>query len=271
MKKIILCADDFGQSAAISAGILQLVEANRLSAVSCMSEGDDWSTSGAALTNYRNRIDIGLHFNLTHRCTAQSVSTESFATQPLGTLLLTSLSGRINNSALAKTLHSQLDHFENVLGAMPDFVDGHQHVHIFPGIRGTLLRELSRRYPAKKPYLRAVNPRLQCRNGALKLSFLKLLNCGFSAAAQRCGLNTTRGFGGVYSLQANANFGPLMHYWLSSIHGGELLMCHPGTADYSTTDPIAATRPHELQYLNSDEFAALLLLNDVKLSRFQYL
>jgi predicted glycoside hydrolase/deacetylase ChbG (UPF0249 family) len=264
MKKIILCADDFGQSAAISAGIMQLVQAQRLSAASCMTEGDSWSENGPALARWRDRIDIGLHFNLTHRTAAQS-----FATRPLNTILLNALSGRIDGNALATTLHSQLDRFESVLGAPPDFVDGHQHVHIFPGIRSALLRELKRRYPHKKPYLRTVNPRLRDRDGALKLGVLKLLNSGFVAAAGRNGLPSTRGFGGVYSLQANADFAALMQRWLHAARNGDLFMCHPGSVANDAADPIAATRSNELRFLNSAEFVALLVRTNVQLSRFR--
>jgi predicted glycoside hydrolase/deacetylase ChbG (UPF0249 family) len=50
MKRIVLCADDFGQSAAISQGILQLVQAGRLSAVSCMTEADSWRSISACIS-----------------------------------------------------------------------------------------------------------------------------------------------------------------------------------------------------------------------------
>jgi predicted glycoside hydrolase/deacetylase ChbG (UPF0249 family) len=264
MKKIILCADDFGQAAAISAGIMRLVAAQRLSAVSCMSEGDNWNDSAAELARYREHIDIGLHFNLTHRSAAQS-----FATSPLAPLMLRALTRRIDKRTLVGTLHNQLDRFESALGGTPDFVDGHQHVHMFPGIRTTLLRELQRRYPQQKPYLRSVNPRLSGATGKLKLAVLKLLNSGFSAATQRVGLTSTTGFGGVYSLQADVDFAALMEYWLAAAHSGDLLMCHPGEAANDAMDPIAATRPNELRFLNSAEFAALLLRNQVQLSRFR--
>jgi predicted glycoside hydrolase/deacetylase ChbG (UPF0249 family) len=266
MKKIILCADDFGQSSAISAGILQLLQAQRLSAVSCMTESPYWMDGAKELVRFRDSIDIGLHFNLTH-----AFATQSFAARSLGALLVTALSGRIDGSSIAATLHVQLDRFETATGAMPDFVDGHQHVHIFPSIRGVLLRELSRRYPQRKPYLRTVNPRLQGRDGALKLSFLKLLNSGFCRAAARLGLPSTVGFGGIYSLQADANFPALMQRWLTAARSGDLLMCHPGLADDNAADPIATTRPLELQFLNGPDFAALLLRSNVQLSRFHSL
>jgi hypothetical protein len=59
-----------------------------------------------------------------------------------------------------------------------------------------------------------------------------------------------------------------MQRWLTMAQAGDLLMCHPGAATDDATDPIAATRPHELQHLASDSFAAQLRGADARLSRF---
>jgi predicted glycoside hydrolase/deacetylase ChbG (UPF0249 family) len=264
MKKIILCADDYGQSAPISEGILQLVEQGRLSAVSCMSEGAFWRDTRNRLPNFRDRIDIGLHFNLTHAFLAQQS-----LVQPLATLLRDALTAKIDKSAIAAALNRQLDSFESVFGNAPDFVDGHQHVHVFPGIRGVVLPLLEQRYAGRKPYLRAVNPRLPGAGGMLKLAFLKLLGSGFSGSAARHGMQTNSGFAGIYSLQPDQDFPLLMENWLRQVRNGDLLMCHPGNADTASDDPIRTTRPLELAFLASPEFAAQLTKANVKLCRLR--
>lgn len=263
MKRVILCADDFGQAPAICHGILQLVAAGRLSAVSCMTEADTWAESGPALAQWQDSIDIGLHFNLTHACGLQS-----WVARPLGAILLDALRGRLDDRALATTLHAQLDRFETVVGKAPDFVDGHQHVHILKGIRSVLLHEIGRRYPGRKPYLRNVNPYLQRSVDPLKTMLLKTLNAGFADAARRAGLPCTRRFGGIYSLHPTADFVALMQGWLTMAKDGDLLMCHPGATADDVSDPIAATRPRELQHLRSDSFAAQLHAANIRLSRF---
>lgn len=263
MKRIILCADDFGQSAAISAGILQLVQARRLSAVSCMTEADSWREWGAQLAQQHDAIDIGLHFNLTHPCELQS-----WKARPLNSILIDSLCGRLDRNALAIALHTQLDRFEAVIGKTPDFIDGHQHVHMLPGIRSVLLGEIARRYTGSKPYLRNVNPRLAHNPAPFKMLLLKTLNTGFADAALRTGLACTRRFGGIYSLRPDADFAASMQGWLAMARSGDLLMCHPGIATIDATDPIAATRPRELQHLAGDSFAAQLRGANVELSRF---
>jgi predicted glycoside hydrolase/deacetylase ChbG (UPF0249 family) len=62
-----------------------------------------------------------------------------------------------------------------------------------------------------------------------------------------------------------------MQRWLSAARHGDLLMCHPGLSHDDSTDPIAATRPREFQFLNSPEFAELLRRSNVQLSRFRLL
>ncbi len=264
MKRIILCADDYAQSSAISAGILELVQQQRLSAVSCFSESDVWSATDNELLTYRDHIDIGLHFNLTQPFTSAAV-----AARPLNTVMRLALSGRLERKQIATALHAQLDRFETAAKRMPDFLDGHQHVHVLPGIRDVVVTELARRYSGQKPYLRAVNPRLPGHGGFIKLLVLKLLGSGFGNLTRRRGLESNRGFAGIYSLQPNADFAALMASWLGAAQNGDLMMCHPGAPADDISDPIAATRPLELAFLQSEKFSALLTKHSIRLSRFR--
>lgn len=263
-KQIILCADDYAQSPAISSGIVQLVQQRRLSAVSCFTEGDFWSSADNTLFDFREHIDIGLHFNLT-----QSFADTSVAAQPLNRIMRSAIIGHIDREQVSKALHVQLDRFESVAKQMPDFVDGHQHVHVLPVIRHIVVGELARRYRGKKPYLRAVNPQISTHGDTIKLLVLKLLGSGFQELAARQTLQTTRGFAGIYSLQPQADFGALMQRWLHAADSGDLVMCHPGARADDNLDPIAATRPGELAFLQSDDFVALLSRNAIRLSRFR--
>lgn len=264
MKRIILCADDYAQSAAISAGILQLVEQRRLSAVSCFSEAEFWTHSNNRLLGYRDRIDIGLHFNLT-----QPFANTTITARSLNHVMGIALSGRVDRSQIAIALHAQLDRFENVAKQMPDFVDGHQHVHMLPGIRDVVVGELAQRYGQMKPYLRVVNPHLSSPGGFIKVLVLKLLGSGFQTFAQRQGLKTNNGFAGIYSLQPQADFTALMDRWLESTTHGDLIMCHPGASTIDNSDPIATARPRELAFLQSDKFTDMLARHSILLSRFQ--
>src|SRR5512138_3236227 len=65
MKTVTLCADDFGLNEPVSRGIIELAEASRLSAVSCMSASPHWREHASWLAPLRGKIDIGLHLTLT--------------------------------------------------------------------------------------------------------------------------------------------------------------------------------------------------------------
>ena len=55
---------------------------------------------------------------------------------------------------IAAEIGRQLDAFEDRLGRPPDFIDGHQHVHVLPGVRRGLLDAVASRYAAGSVYLR---------------------------------------------------------------------------------------------------------------------
>jgi len=65
MRRVVLCADDFGQGAGVDAGILRLVEMRRLTAVSCLAGGPRWDADGPALAARGDLADLGLHLDLT--------------------------------------------------------------------------------------------------------------------------------------------------------------------------------------------------------------
>ena len=69
MAGVIVCADDFGLTDGVSRAIKNLVQSQRLSAVSCMVEGLSFQKYAADLKKFHNSIDIGLHLTLTDQRT----------------------------------------------------------------------------------------------------------------------------------------------------------------------------------------------------------
>ena len=64
-RAVVLCADDFGLSEAVSAGIIDLADMGRISATSAMTNCPAWRRTGPDLRSRAGRIGVGLHFNLT--------------------------------------------------------------------------------------------------------------------------------------------------------------------------------------------------------------
>jgi chitin disaccharide deacetylase len=258
VKRIVLCADDFGQDRAVDAGILRLLALGRLTAVSCLSEGPRWEQDAQALPAYAGSIDLGLHIDLT--------GTGAGARWALPFLVLRAFAGLLDHAAVTRRIEAQLDRFERSAARPPDFVDGHQHVHQLPGVRGALLEVLARRYPGSPPYVRCTVPRLA--KGAKARIVALLGGRGLAGELARRGIPHNRDFGGIYSLDPRTRYGDLVKGWLDHVADGGLLLCHPAEPPGAAEDPIAAARIAELRYLASDDFPAACRASGVVLVRF---
>ena len=139
-RPLLICADDFGLSAGIDAAIAGLVRAGRLVAFSCLSNGPAWRSDAALAAALRGPALAGLHFNLTEGRPLSPALARCWPQLPsLPRLLLAAHAGRLPLAALADELAAQWDAFVQAAGVAPDFIDGHQHVHHLPGVRGLLL------------------------------------------------------------------------------------------------------------------------------------
>lgn len=269
MKKIVLCADDYGLNQAINRGILMLVKVGRLSATSVLINFPEADTSAKALLSYRDRIDIGLHLNFTQGLPlTEGVSFK----QSNGTF------HTINQAIISATLkkhlqkeiegecRAQLALFESLYGFLPDFIDGHQHVHHLPGIR-TVLLKLYHEYFKQRPfYFRSVYPAKP-----MKLKGVILALTGASAFKKHLikdhiPHNTT--FSGLYDFNPYTAYSRLWAQFLTQIENQGLIMCHPAQGTSDTRDPIAVARLAEYQFLLSPSFTTLLEAQQVKIGRF---
>lgn len=270
MKKIILCADDYGQNQAISDGILTLVKHQRLSAVSCMTTSANWASMAKPLQAYAEMIDVGLHFNLTHG----ALLSKTFSAQKLTQLLKNAFLGKLKLAQISAELTAQLDAFKAHFGRDPDFIDGHQHVHHFPIIRAALTAVYKQHFPDKKPYLRATSttmlhalsdmsdfPKSQIIHFSGGLSLRKI------CAQEKIPCNTN--FTGIYNFKYAPQYRTFFQKFLSHSTDGTLMMCHPGLISDDVTDVLHNLRNYEFNYFMSDDFLADCALYGVLLARFK--
>ncbi len=242
-RRLILCADDFALAEDVSAGILRLVEAGRLSAVSCFADAPGWPAAGARLRRYAGRVELGLHFNLTERF--------GFGERPLGYWMAASLLGAVDTGAVRRHLLRQAEAFRKVVGAPPRFIDGHQHVHAFPRIRTAVAAAAAELGGAAPIPLRDVRRFYGPTDAPLKRRVIAALaRAGRAAPAATAFLNTA--MAGDYSLTAEADYARLFAGWLAAAPDGALIMCHPAAADSRS----AGAR--ELAFLESPAAGALL-------------
>lgn len=270
MKKIILCADDYGQNLAISDGILALVKQRRLSAVSCMTTSANWANMAKPLHAYAETIDVGLHFNLTHG----TILNKAFSAQKLTQLLKNAVLGKLLRAQITAELTAQLDAFVAHFGCEPDFIDGHQHVHHFPIIRDALITVYKQRFLHKKPYLRVTSTTMGQALSDMS-DFPKSQIIHFSGGLQlrkiclQENIPFNPNFSGIYNFKNAPQYRIFFQKFLSHSADGTLIMCHPGYASEDPSDVLHALRNYEFNYFMSDDFLADCALHGVSLTRFK--
>lgn len=260
-----LCADDFGQSPTINEAITDLVRVRRVGAVSVMSQGPAWPEGARSLKEYQHVTDVGLHLNLTHnfrKCPS---------IRPLSWWLIAAPRGWINRDKIRAAFQSQIDLFVQHFGRLPDYLDGHQHVHAFPVIRDALTDVIASNWQGQPlPWVRAPDCLVDTGRVPLKAWVLKRATQGFADHLQQAGLRYTKRFGGLYALTALADFPKLMHRWLHELPSGTLLMVHPGKQAPLTApeDPIGGARVAEYDYLYNRGLSDDALSADASFVRF---
>lgn len=261
-RTLTLCADDFGQSTEINHGILALLSLNRLAAVSVMSQGPAWAVGAPALKVHHQTADLGLHLNLTHRFDRDTY------VRPLAAWLISAPLAWVDRPAVRDSFRQQIDLFVKHLGRLPDYLDGHQHVHAFAVIREILVEVIDEYWQAKsKPWVRAPDQLIDDGRVPVKAWVLRTATRGFAAHLENAGLRYPAGFAGLYALTPGANFPERMAGWLRQLPDGTLMMVHPGEQSSDISDSIRDARYVELQYLQSPQFADRLHSSSVQLAR----
>ena len=274
MRHITLCADDYGISPGVNRGIRELIAMGRLNATSVMvvgpAIGRDEIAALIEVVAQNPTCQIGLHTTLTapfHPLTLGFRPLHGGLFLPLPTMLETSLLRRLDGEMIRAEILAQLTAFTTLFGRAPAYLDGHQHVQIFPQVRDALLDAIS--VAAPNAWVR------QCgrlgswpqRLGSPKALLLDSLSAGFRKCAARVGVRVNPAFAGAYDFTRPSDFPALMQQFFIGLPDGGLVMCHPGHVDdvLIALDPLTDQRQREYDYLASDAFAALLKAESVRL------
>ena len=164
-------------------------------------------------------------------------------------------------------ISSQLHEFIAAFGRLPDFIDGHQHVHLFPQIREALLSVV--KDVAPNVWVRQcgrIGP-LHKRLADGKAIALDVLSSGFRRLANRYGARVNPAFAGTYAFAKNADYTQIFPRFLRGLPDGSVVMCHPGfvDAELQRLDPLTTLREREYLFLIDDSFPGLLDAHGVTL------
>jgi predicted glycoside hydrolase/deacetylase ChbG (UPF0249 family) len=278
MKRIILCADDYGQNPAISQAIINLFEKKRISATSCMTNADSWSNDAKFLQPYKSQVDIGLHLNLSEGRPLSNAFKKAYGEEmlPLSTLLVKAHLRQLDKNIIVDEVAAQIDSFTHEMDCLPDYIDGHQHVHQFPIIREAVIELYERRFQGHHCYIRSVND-TQVWSGLWKEAGIKRLIIQLTGARKMRQLlrekniphNTS--FSGVYDFANAKDYPEKFPLFLDQVGDGGLIMCHPGLLSdvYSSSDSIYQSRDKEYEYFLSDQFLEDCRSRALEIVRFE--
>ena len=261
----MICADDFSLSPGVNEAIIALVLAQRLTAASCMTNLSGWRSGAGALhaAAGQNNVDIGLHLTLTDHVPLSRIYKGMMASGrmlPLSRLLFLAMRRALPVQVVRDELRAQLDAFEDEWGQPPCHLDGHQHVHLFPGIRECVIDELACRYSAGQVWVRnCVEAPLASwlrREAVLKAWFISLLGGRMRVLLDRAAIPANQGFSGVYDFSCVPPFRERFRRFLSHLGRRPLIQVHPGRVDpvLIASDPVTVQREAEYAYLAGDLF-----------------
>ena len=276
-RPIWLCADDYGISPAVSGAIRELIVQHRLNATSVMVAAPSFGRAEAAPLDMLNagaaRVAIGLHVTLTGPFTPMSPGfgpLRDGAFLPLEAMLRRALMRRLSRPRLEVEIATQFEAFVRAFGRAPDFIDGHQHVQLFPQVRDALLQVVKQVAPnAWVRQCGRIPLPMRQRVADKKALLLDALSRAFRRRAAALGIATNPAFAGAYDFTApDADFAALFPGFLQGMPAGGLIMCHPGRVDaeLERLDPLTHQRQREYYFLSDDGFLAMLAAHGVALA-----
>jgi predicted glycoside hydrolase/deacetylase ChbG (UPF0249 family) len=275
-RHIWLCADDYGISPGVNRAIRTLIDGKRINATSVMVVGPaiDRAEIDALKTSLAANPDcaVGLHATLTapfHPLTTHFQPLDGGWFVALGKLLRKSLLRQLDPEIFEAELLAQISAFRELFGRAPDYVDGHQHVQLFPQIRDAFLTAVAKTAPDAWVRQCGRSLPLARRLDSPKALLLDTLSATFRRKCMLANIIFNSGFAGAYDFSKTTNFAGLMSGFLNGLPDGGLVMCHPGFVDETliALDPLTHQREREFAYLESDDFLRLLAMNTITLAR----
>ena len=275
-RRIWLCADDYGISPGVNRAIRELIERGRLNATSVMvvtpAIGRDEAARLLEAAAKNAGAAIGLHVTLTAPFRPLTMHFRPLKDElflPFAKLLRAGQLRRLDPEIIHAEVAMQLNAFRDLFGRMPDFVDGHQHVQLYPQVRDGFLGAVKQKAPDAWVRQARRNQPLGKRLASPKALLLDHLSTRFKRRAAHTGLKVNPAFAGAYDYSRIPDYGALMRGFLDGLPEDGVVMCHPGFVDevLISLDPLTRVREIEHAYLSGDEFPALMEMNKVTLGR----
>lgn len=289
MRQLIVNADDFGLTAAVSSGILDAHRDGIVTSTTLMANGGAFDAA-VSMSHRAPDLGIGVHLNLTD---GEPVSpaplipslvdrTGRLHLSP-GRLLRSIVRRTVNLTDVESELRQQITKVLNA-GILPTHLDGHKHVHVLPGVSDIVIR-LAQEFsiggircpreaaPMGPTLLCSGNPRAavvkqylvgRMVSGLARRFEKKLAQAGLLFPAHFYGLSQT-GFLNTQSTQ---------HILGRLSDGVGELMCHPGYLDIDLVKAgtrLLAQREVEIRALTAPSVRKLVTDRGIQLISYRQL
>ncbi|CAG01318.1 unnamed protein product, partial [Tetraodon nigroviridis] len=145
---LVVTGDDFGYCPRRNRGIVECFQAGGITSVSLLVNASA-AKEAADLAN-RHNIPIGLHANLSegipvcqsHQQASTLTNHRGFFHGKMGFRQALER-GQLSMHQVELELRAQVRLFQELTGHLPHHMDGHQHVHVLPGVREAFAKVLS--------------------------------------------------------------------------------------------------------------------------------
>lgn len=177
MIRLVINADDLGFHPRIDEGIFKAHREGLVTSASLLCTGP--SAKSAVATAVAQKLPLGIHLCLTSRFTPAAPAHEVASVAPEGRfrerwpeVVSAWLRGQLSLDEVGREFQAQVAR-ARVLGAEPDHLDGHQHLHMLPSFRKCVeALAQSQKLPLRWPYERPKRQWLKSPGAALKVLLL---------------------------------------------------------------------------------------------------
>jgi predicted glycoside hydrolase/deacetylase ChbG (UPF0249 family) len=238
-----------------------------------------WEAAAVDLPPLSAVCDVGLHLTLTDLAPAGPMPTlaPDGRLPTLGTLMKRAYLRRLDSAEIAAEIERQVSALEAALGRAPDFVDGHKHVHLFPGVRAALLGLFETgRLDRRRTYVRSCwEPlgRVVARGIAIGSTLATAaMAAPLARRAARAGIAINDSFRGMNDFSRARPFGALFRGFAAGPGARPLVMCHPGfpDAELAALDTLVERRQDEYDYLAGPDFPRDMAAAGRRIARFPW-
>jgi predicted glycoside hydrolase/deacetylase ChbG (UPF0249 family) len=163
----------------------------------------------------------------------------------------------------------QVELFVSVMRRPPDYIDGHQHVHLLPAVREAVVGAASKIGAYVRLTREPINAAMLRRPAAIDSVYLSWASGALGRLARAAGIRANSGFRGARTFRDAAPFRDLFRSIIANATNGSIVMCHPGHVDDSLAarDSVTYTREEELAYLLGDDLHRDLAASGLRVTR----